>query len=57
MDHLQPSVSTATAGAAPIWDSKAWYASLQSARPLLVVISGPSGVGKDVTIRKMKERQ
>lgn len=35
---------------------EAWYASLQASRPLLVVISGPSGVGKDVTIRLMKEQ-
>jgi guanylate kinase len=35
---------------------EAWYDSLQAARPLLVVISGPSGVGKDVTIRLMKEQ-
>lgn len=33
-----------------------WYAALQQPRPLLVVISGPSGVGKDVTIQRMKER-
>ncbi len=36
--------------------STAWYAALSEPRPLLVVISGPSGVGKDVTIRRMKER-
>jgi len=34
-----------------------WYGALATPRPLLVVISGPSGVGKDVTIRRMKERQ
>ncbi|MCX7707937.1 MAG: hypothetical protein N2204_08025, partial [Anaerolineae bacterium] len=33
-----------------------WYAALHQPRPLLVVISGPSGVGKDVTIQRMKER-
>ncbi|OQA44803.1 MAG: Guanylate kinase [Chloroflexi bacterium ADurb.Bin325] len=33
-----------------------WYASLYEPRPLLVVISGPSGVGKDATIQRMKER-
>lgn len=33
-----------------------WYATLYQPRPLLVVISGPSGVGKDVTIQRMKER-
>lgn len=34
----------------------AWYAALSHPRPVLVVISGPSGVGKDVTIQQMKER-
>lgn len=33
-----------------------WYQALQAPRPLLVVISGPSGVGKDATILRMKER-
>ena len=33
-----------------------WYSSLHLPRPLLVVISGPSGVGKDATIQLMKER-
>jgi guanylate kinase len=33
-----------------------WYDSLRQSRPLLVVISGPSGVGKDATIRRMKDR-
>jgi len=33
-----------------------WYASLHEPRPLLVVISGPSGVGKDATIERMKGR-
>ncbi|MGC8779624.1 MAG: guanylate kinase [Anaerolineae bacterium] len=37
--------------------STAWYEALGEPRPLLVVISGPSGVGKDVTIRRMKERR
>lgn len=37
--------------------SAAWYGALDEPRPLLVVISGPSGVGKDVTIRRMKERR
>jgi guanylate kinase len=36
--------------------SQAWYNALQAPRPLLVVISGPSGVGKDATIQRMKER-
>lgn len=31
-----------------------WYASLQHPRPLLVVISGPSGVGKDSTLDELK---
>jgi guanylate kinase len=35
--------------------SDAWYGALHAPRPLVVVISGPSGVGKDVTIRLMKE--
>ncbi len=33
-----------------------WYEALLAPHPLLVVISGPSGVGKDATIRRMKER-
>ena len=36
--------------------SAAWYASLAEPRPLLVVLSGPSGVGKDATIQRMKDR-
>jgi guanylate kinase len=36
--------------------AEAWYADLGAARPLLVVISGPSGVGKDATIQLVKER-
>lgn len=36
--------------------SAAWYGGLQRPRPVLVVISGPSGVGKDATIQRMKER-
>jgi guanylate kinase len=36
--------------------SREWYASLHQPRPLLVVLSGPSGVGKDATIQRMKER-
>jgi guanylate kinase len=35
---------------------QAWYEALHPPRPLLVVISGPSGVGKDATIQRMKER-
>jgi guanylate kinase len=36
--------------------SREWYGSLFTPRPLLVVVSGPSGVGKDATIQHMKER-
>jgi guanylate kinase len=36
--------------------TQAWYHALHIPRPLLVVISGPSGVGKDATIRRMKAR-
>lgn len=36
--------------------SSEWYGGLYAPRPLLVVISGPSGVGKDATIQRMKER-
>jgi guanylate kinase len=32
------------------------YASLNAPRPILVVISGPSGVGKDATIQAMQQR-
>ena len=32
------------------------YARMCSPRPVLVVISGPSGVGKDATLNLMKER-
>ena len=35
--------------------SREWYTELYAPRPLLVVISGPSGVGKDATIQRMKE--
>ena len=31
------------------------YAIIQRRTPLLIVISGPSGVGKDATVRRMKE--
>ncbi len=37
-------------------EMQAWYEALRAPRPLLVIISGPSGVGKDMTIRRMKER-
>lgn len=36
--------------------SQSWYDAIDMPRPLLVVISGPSGVGKDATIQRMKER-
>ncbi len=41
----------------PDENANAWYETLGASRPLLVIISGPSGVGKDVTIRRMKERE
>ena len=31
-----------------------WYHNLQRPRPMLVIISGPSGVGKDATLDAMK---
>ena len=34
----------------------AFYESLNRPRPILVVISGPSGVGKDATLNLLKER-
>ncbi len=37
-------------------EQAAWYRGLTDPRPLLVVISGPSGVGKDATIQRMKDR-
>ena len=36
--------------------AQVWYEALHKPRPVLVVISGPSGVGKDATIQRMKER-
>lgn len=36
--------------------SREWYSSLYRPRPLLVVVSGPSGVGKDATLQHMKAR-
>lgn len=35
-------------------DIDALYASLSAPRPVLVVISGPSGVGKDATVQRMR---
>jgi guanylate kinase len=37
-------------------NAQTWYGELSNPRPLLVVISGPSGVGKDATIQRMRER-
>ncbi len=34
---------------------QALYARLQAPRPVLVVLSGPSGVGKDATLERMKQ--
>ncbi len=36
--------------------TRIWYAGLDAPRPLLVVLSGPSGVGKDATIQRMRKR-
>ncbi len=33
-----------------------WYEVVQKPHPLLIVISGPSGVGKDALVKRMKER-
>lgn len=46
--HSQTVISDETA--------ESWYTALHKPRPLLVVISGPSGVGKDATIQRMKAR-
>ena len=51
MSQLSP-----TAVAERDYTTQAWYNALQITRPLLVVISGPSGVGKDATIQRMKAR-
>lgn len=40
----------------PTIAAQAWYDALHRPRPVLVVISGPSGVGKDATIQLVKER-
>lgn len=47
---LQPIVPQADAF------TQAWYAGLCDPRPLLVILSGPSGVGKDVTIQLIRQR-
>ncbi len=49
----QPTPSTLTEPGRAILE---WYQDLKEPHPLLVVISGPSGVGKDATIMRMKER-
>jgi guanylate kinase len=36
--------------------AQVWYGELANPRPLLIVISGPSGVGKDATIQRMRRR-
>jgi guanylate kinase len=41
---------------APDQAARTWYSELENSRPLLVVISGPSGVGKDATIQHMQQR-
>jgi guanylate kinase len=38
-------------------DITALYASLNAPRPVLAVLSGPSGVGKDATLQAMQERR
>lgn len=35
-------------------EAQALYAGLKAPRPVLVVVSGPSGVGKDATLERMK---
>jgi len=47
----QPGHTAGVAGEAV----QAWYEALRPPRPLLVVISGPSGVGKDATISRIRE--
>lgn len=36
-------------------DADEWYQRVNESRPLLVLISGPSGVGKDAVLKRMKE--
>ncbi len=51
--HSEQVVTPTTADDASIEEL---YRRLNEPRPVLVVISGPSGVGKDATIQRMKER-
>lgn len=57
--HPQPAnvTSAPATDGVPMCAVETWYGALRSLRPLLIIISGPSGVGKDVTIRRMKERR
>lgn len=48
LSMMQPSESDS--------DISELYASLNSPRPILVVLSGPSGVGKDATLQAMQQR-
>lgn len=52
MNQANPTDASAT----PAQIARTWYAALRQPRPVVVVISGPSGVGKDVTIQQMKDR-
>jgi len=51
---MSDSVQTMVDGGQEV--ARTWYADLCAPRPLLVVISGPSGVGKEATIQLVKER-
>ena len=35
--------------------AETWYAGLTAARPLVVILSGPSGVGKDATVQRIRQ--
>jgi len=51
------------AESSPGWERSVWYNTcmtefdLRKPNPLLIVISGPSGVGKDSVVQRMKERE